>query len=75
MDVEKLLIMTTTDTRTNQDEQRLFKNKNIYELAEHDEGHLCDCLPEYLVLILSPIGLPDNENADDIKDIKACVTS
>ena len=70
MDVEKLLIMTTTDTRTNQDAQRLFKITNIYKLSEHDEGHLCDCLPEYLVSILSPIGLPDNDNADDLKDIK-----
>merc|ERR1719339_390099 len=63
MDVEKLLIMTTRDTRTNQDAQRLFKITNINELAEHDEGHLCDCLPEYLVSILSPIGLPGTAGA------------
>merc|ERR1719507_2954649 len=38
-------------------------HRNIYELSEHDEGHLCDCLPEYLVSILSPIGLPGTTGA------------
>ena len=63
MDVEKLLMMTTTNVRANW-LQELFKIIKIvyikiyelYKLSEHDEGHLCDCLPEYFVLILIPTG-------------------